>query len=88
MKLVMLAKVACIGANDDQHQILPCARAAKLSAGLGLWCRAVLSAAGSYVVKVTIGGKMVPGWPQPLHVVPGAAVAAKSWLTGASLEVP
>jgi len=47
----------------------------------------VLSAAGSYVVKVTIGGKMVPGWPQPLHIVPGAAVAAKSWLTGASLEV-
>ena len=47
----------------------------------------MLSAAGSYVVKVAIGGKMVPGWPQPLHVVPGAAVAAKSWLTGASLEV-
>ena len=49
--------------------------------------RAVLTAAGSYVVKVTIGGKMVPGWPQPLQVVPGPAAAAKCWLTGDSLKV-
>lgn len=50
-------------------------------------CRAVLTAAGSYVISVTISGKMVPGCPQMLHILPGPANATSSWLTGAALEV-
>ena len=49
--------------------------------------RAVLTTAGSYVVTVTIGGKTVPGWPKMVHILPGPANAASSWLTGDAIKV-
>lgn len=49
--------------------------------------RAVLTTAGSYVVSVTIGGKMVSGWPTMLHILPGPANAVSSWLTGDAIKV-
>lgn len=43
--------------------------------------------AGSYVIRATVGGHNVPGWPQPLHVEAGLSDAAQCWLTGPPLQV-
>lgn len=39
------------------------------------------------MVSVIIGGRMVSGWPSMLHILPGPANAASSWLTGDALKV-
>ena len=49
--------------------------------------RAVPTRAGSYAIRVTVGGQNVPGWPQPLHVEAGLSDAAQCWLTGPPLQV-
>jgi hypothetical protein len=49
--------------------------------------RAVPTQAGSYVIRATVGGHNVPGWPQPLHVEAGLSDAAQCWLTGPPLQV-
>jgi hypothetical protein len=49
--------------------------------------RSVTTRAGSYVIRATVGGHNVPGWPQPLHVEAGLSDAAQCWLTGPPLQV-
>ena len=53
----------------------------------GNCCRAELTQAGSYAVRVGTQGHMLPGWPQALHVQPCAADASQCWLSGAALQV-
>ena len=46
---------------------------------------AALVMAGDYVLCVTLGGAMLPGWPRVLHARPAASDAGRCWLSGATL---
>ena len=49
--------------------------------------RSLPTGAGSYVIRATVGGHNVPGWPQSLHIEAGLSDAAQCWLTGPPLKV-
>ena len=59
----------------------------RLSLITSVICRAELTQAGSYAVRVGMQGHMLPSWPQALHVQPCASDASQCWLSGAILQV-
>ena len=62
-------------------------RQVALGAGEGEYTL-LLRSAGSYVVSAAVGGQLLPGWPQQVHVQPAGADASRCWLSGSALQVP